>query len=157
MALKLVFETMFKYGIVQPNSNTAIIKPLIKDQTKSYSDLNNIRPISISDTFCTLLEKILLKEIDKVHINNQKQFGFKANSSCSHAVFTLTEAIKSSKRKRYKSYICAISKAFDKVNRSILFAKTCWISRSGSVEVLLAEFGDSLVLRFDMIKRRISY
>ena len=125
MALKLVFETMFKYGIVPPNSNTAIIKPLIKDQTKSYSDLNNIRPISISDTFCTLLEKILLKEIDKVHINNQKQFGFKANSSCSHPVFTLTEAIKSSKRKGYKSYICAIdaSKAFDKVNRSILFAK----------------------------------
>ena len=40
-------------------------------------------------------------------------------------MFTLTEAIKSSKRKGYKSYICAIdaSKAFDKVNRSILFAK----------------------------------
>ncbi len=33
----------------------------------------------------------------------------------------------------------------------------CWTTRAGSIEVLLAESGDSLVLRFGIIKRRISY
>ena len=33
----------------------------------------------------------------------------------------------------------------------------CWKTRAGSIEVLLAESEDSLVLRFGIIKRRISY
>ncbi len=95
-AMRLLMETTFTHGTVPVGSNQAIIKPLVKDQNKSSSDLGNIRPISVSDTYSTIFEKILLLETDKVHVNSKKQFGFKAKSSCNHAAYLLFEAAKHS-------------------------------------------------------------
>jgi hypothetical protein len=81
--LKLItnfFRKSICYGILPPNFNISIIKPLIKDGKKRSNDQNNIRPISISDTFCTIFEKLLLVDIGRMHVNNKKQFGFKENS-----------------------------------------------------------------------------
>ena len=42
------------------------------------------------------------------------------------------------------------------INEKIFFIfYTCWRTRLGSVEVLLAESEDSIALRFGIIKRRI--
>jgi len=98
-AMRLLMETTFTHGTVPVGSNQAIIKPLVKDQNKSSSDLGNIRPISVSDTYSTIFEKILLLETDKVHVNSKKQFGFKAKSSCNHAAYLLFEAAKHSRRR----------------------------------------------------------
>ncbi len=67
----------------------------------------------------------MLLEIERKHTNNNKQFGFKKNSSCGHAVFVLNETIKLYKQKNKKTYVCAIdaSKAFDKVDRKYLWLK----------------------------------
>lgn len=68
---------------------------------------------------------ILLEELSIEHTDNQKQFGFKKKSSCQHAVFTLNQAIRISTKTKKRLYICAIdaSKAFDKINREILWTK----------------------------------
>ena len=59
MALKLIFETMFKYGIVPPNSNTAIIKPLIKDQTNWMSSIKiNLIRLAFLEVQTESLKKI---------------------------------------------------------------------------------------------------
>jgi len=53
------------------------------------------------------------------------QFGFKKNSSCSHALFTLTETVKYFTKKDSRVH-CAFlnaSKAFDKVLHNGLFLK----------------------------------
>lgn len=124
-SLRVLIDLTFMYGIVPAQSNGAIIKPLVKDVLKSASDINNTRPISVSDVYDTIFEKVLLFEVDKVHLNNKKQFGFKKCSSCAHAVFTLSEVARHSRRNKRKTYLCAIdaSKAFDKVNRFIMYAK----------------------------------
>ena len=57
--------------------NTRQIFALIKDEAKSSSNLNNIRPISVSDCFTNIFEKLFLIEIDKRLIDSPKQFGFK--------------------------------------------------------------------------------
>ena len=51
--------------------------------------------------------------------------GFRKNASCGHAIFCVMEAIRSNKRKFITTYLCAIdaTKAFDKVERNILFSK----------------------------------
>ena len=65
-----LYEKIFRTGIVPSQMNVAIIKPLIKDVNKPWNDISNTRPISISDVFSTILEKLLLQEIEKIHVNN---------------------------------------------------------------------------------------
>lgn len=101
--------------------------PLVKDNTKSSSDIGNIRPISVSECLAGIFEKSLLKLIDEKWPSNPKQFGFVKNASCSHPVVILTELAKLTKQKRRKLYIASIdaSKAlFDKVSGPY-FSENC--------------------------------
>jgi len=143
--LRLLIETTFIYGVVPEGSNQAIIKPLVKDMTKSRSDVNNCRPISVSDTYSTIFEKILLFETEKIHQNHLKQFGFKARSSCGHAAFVVMETAKKSRNDGLKTYTCAIdaSKAFDKVNRFILFKKFLEKTNKILARALIGYYGAS--------------
>jgi hypothetical protein len=63
--------------------------------------------------------------VDCHYRDNQKQFGFKKNSSSGHAAFVLLEVIKNNMRRGKKTLICEIdaSKAFDKVDRDYLWHK----------------------------------
>ncbi|CAF0811999.1 unnamed protein product [Brachionus calyciflorus] len=115
--LKLIFEKMINYQIVPFNFNISVNKSIIKDAKKSKSDINNLRPVSISDAFSNIYEAILLTDLEKQHIDNHKQFGFKSKSSCSHAIFSLKQSIAKSIWEKKRLYVAAIdaSKAFDKV------------------------------------------
>jgi len=139
------YTTTINYGLLPDNFNISIIKPLVKDSKKSPNDQNNIRPISISDTICTILEKLLLIEINNKYTDDKKQFGFKKNSSCQHALFVLNEALNSNKRRNLKTYVCAIdaSKAFDKVNRNKLWCKLMDKVDAKLVRILMEYYKDS--------------
>ncbi|CAF0764440.1 unnamed protein product [Brachionus calyciflorus] len=121
--LKNVFEIIINRQVIPYIFNTSIIKPILKDSKKSGSDIDNISPIAISDCLSNLFEAILLDILNKEHHDHQKQFGFKKNSSCQHAMWTLKQAIEISKRTKRCTYVCSLdaSKAFDKVNRTILW------------------------------------
>lgn len=99
--------------------------PITKDSEKNVNDLNNIRPITVSDTISSIYEKVIIKEIEKTHKDSDKQYGFKKKNSCNHAIFTVKETIAEHVKKGKNVYACSIdaSKAFDKVNRWILFKK----------------------------------
>ncbi|CAF1056453.1 unnamed protein product, partial [Brachionus calyciflorus] len=118
-----VFEVMINKQITPFIFNTSIIKPLIKNVKKSSSEIENLKPIAISDCFSNLFEAVLLEELNKEHHDHPKQFGFKKNSSCQHAVWTLKQAIEFRKRMKKNTVVCSLdaSKAFDKVNRTILW------------------------------------
>jgi hypothetical protein len=100
------------------------ITPIIKDEKSSASDINNTRPITISDPLAKIFEKIMLSEMNKTHKEHKLQFGFKKNSSCNHAVFVLKETANYNHTSKsiYASVIDA-SKAFDKKNRLALMHK----------------------------------
>ena len=73
------------------------------------------------DPLTKLFEKVFLHLTitNKIYEGHKKQFGFKSNNSCSHAIFILNETIKLTKYKRKKIYITVIddaSNAFDKLN-----------------------------------------
>ncbi len=81
-------------NVFPTNFNISIIIPLLKDLTKSKSDITNIRPISISNYLANIYEKFILKKIDARYAQSKKQFGFSRNCSCSHAVYVLLEKLK---------------------------------------------------------------
>ncbi|CAF1009096.1 unnamed protein product [Brachionus calyciflorus] len=121
--LKKIFECIINNQTIPYLFNISIIKPLIKDDKKSNTETSNLRPVAVSDCISKLFEAILLDMLNTEQEDHPKQFGFKKNSSCQHAVWTLKQAFEVAKRKGKWAYICAIdaSKAFDKVNRTVLW------------------------------------
>jgi len=146
LVLKIMFEIIINCNIVPNRFNISVIKPLVKDGKKSKSDISNVRPISVSDAICTILEKYILSILKNKYINEEKQFGFKQNSSCQHAIFTLLEAIKSAKRRSSRVYVCLIdaSKAFDKVCRSKLWCKLLDILDPLILRLLINYYNNSI-------------
>ncbi len=49
--------------------NISLLKPLIKDMSKDTNSLGNLRPLSISDLYTSIFEKLVLMEIRKDHEN----------------------------------------------------------------------------------------
>lgn len=123
--IKLIFDKCISFSITPLFFNICIIKPLVKNINKESNTIDNLRPVAISDVISNLFEGTLLSLLTQDYVENIKQFGFRKNSSCSHAVFALKQAIKYCKSSFKRVYVCAIdlSKAFDKVNRTHLWAK----------------------------------
>lgn len=77
--LRYLFEWMINTANIPKLFNISILKPLIKDTTKGYNDVNNLRPLSISDAYTNIFEKLLLNELKTEHPDHHKQLGFKSN------------------------------------------------------------------------------
>lgn len=102
--------------------NIALLYPIIKNNKGSYEDVNNVRPIQVSDTFNTIFDNIIFNELNKSFDESPMQFGFRANYNCSHAAFCLNELLIHHKKLNRAIYLCYLdfTKAFDKINRHIL-------------------------------------
>ena len=77
--LKVIFET----GVV-PDMSIGKIVPIVKDTIKNCNDINNIRPIKISNVYSNIIEKYILERITNQIKMNEKQFGFLKNASTQH-------------------------------------------------------------------------
>ena len=108
--------------VLQVNMLKGRIKPTLKDNSLGKTQSNNYRPIMNSSNLLKIFESCISPLIDK-HIDlNKRQFGFRAKTSCLSAHIILKEIIKKYNAGKSNVY-CAmvdISKAFDKVNHSIL-------------------------------------
>ena len=129
--IKIILETIINHDITHDFLNIGILNLLVKDAKAGHDDVNNIRPITISDTLTSIYENILLIELNKTHSNKEEKFGFKSNASCDHAVSALKEVILFNKRKKKVSFVFALdaSKVFDKISRNFL-----WNSMSQSYQ-----------------------
>ena len=110
---------------IPKNFNVSIINPILKDQQKSTEDINNIRPISISNCLSQIFEKLILINSPNLTITHRNQFGFKRKTSCNHAIFTLKETILNYTENKSGCKIASLDaeKAFDKTWRDGLFYK----------------------------------
>lgn len=123
--LRRLFEIIVNEQVQPLGFNMSILKPIIKCDTKPSDDINNTRPFAISDCIQNFFEKILLSKINDKHRQHRQQFGFKSNSSCSHAVFVINQVINYCRSRKNLLYTSAVdaSKAFDKVSRPHLWLK----------------------------------
>ena len=110
--------------IMPTNMNVGVIVTILKDRAGPNDNIDNTRPITLSDTISGIFEFYLLSVMSKIP-TSKGQFGFKKNSSTQNAIFLVRETTRILKEKKRFAYIafCDFSKAFDRVNRSKLLWK----------------------------------
>ena len=72
-----LFYYIFQFSIIPKDFNITHIVPIIKDLNKPSNSINNLRPISISNTFAQIFERILLHKLPILKQTHQNQFGYK--------------------------------------------------------------------------------
>lgn len=120
-----LFEKYIRFRATPSCLNIGLLFPIIKDENEDHSSIDNTRPITLSDTLAIIYEKYMLLVIERSFEEHELQFGFRKNYSTSHAAFCLRETILMYRAKNKPVYACFLdfSKAFDKINRSILLRK----------------------------------
>jgi len=116
--LSLLFNMIILHGIVPLDFGKGIIVPLIKNLDGDKTSCDNYRGITLSPVLSKVFELVLMDDLQSYLQSDELQFGFKQNSSCAHAVFTLRSVVDHYCRTGSTVTICAldISKAFDRVD-----------------------------------------
>ena len=120
-----LFNNILNSGYFPENFNMCLIKPILKNKSKSNKDIDNVRPIAISNSLAQLFERIILnKNYDKFN-THENQFGFKKKCSCKHAIYVMKETITRYIENKSACYLTALDaeKAFDRLWRQGLFHK----------------------------------
>ena len=123
--LSLLFTAMIRHCFVPSDFCYGVIVPLLKSKHGDPTSLDMYRGITLSPVLSKVFESVLLRLYGDFLSSDPLQFGFKKNSSCSHALFTLTETVKYFAKKGSKVYCSFLdaSKAFDKILHNGLFLK----------------------------------
>ena len=58
--LFLFFQYILRHAAITTDFNVSIIRPKIKDHGKSSVDVENLRPISVSNTLYQIIERIFM-------------------------------------------------------------------------------------------------
>jgi len=106
--------------------------------------------LAISNTpFQNIFETIILINLENHYKDPKEQFGFKSDSSCGHAIYVINQLIKLCTKRKQKLIICMLdaSKAFDKVDRTRLWAKLFEEGVDHSIIFcLMAYYAESIML-----------
>ena len=117
----LLFTSLFVHNYLPQNMLKSVLVPIVKDKSGNLTDKTNYRPIGLNSLCSKLLERIMLERMSTC-IENNDQFGFKANHSTESCIFLLKEILHYFKKHSTTSFIGFMdaSKAFDRVNHGKL-------------------------------------
>ena len=124
-----LFNLIFKSGIIPTDWTFAIIKPIPKNSALDPRLPSNYRGISLLSTvykvFASVLNERLVSCLESNHIFADEQNGFRKDRSCLDHIFALTSIIRCRKSQRKSTYVAYVDmeKAFDRVDRQLLFYK----------------------------------
>jgi hypothetical protein len=125
--LCILLNAILTYKHIPSNFNTTIIVPLIKNKTIKKFLASNFRPLSISNPFAQIFERIILDRSPLLLETDSNQFGYKKGSGIStiQPLYILKELIALHKDKMTPFYIASLDaeKAFDTVWRDGLYHK----------------------------------
>ena len=146
------FNQIFEFGIIPLNFNVSHIIPIIKDKKKPSNLLNNLRPISISNTFAQTFERLILLKIPEINNTHNNQFGYKKKTSCTHAIFAFKETIIKYLEENQICYAAQLDaiKAFDRIWREALYAKLISLGYDSNIIILLKCYYDKLASKIKL-------
>ncbi len=78
----------YSHGVTLEKFNISLISPIEKKDSNNTRP-EDFRPISVSNVFSNIYEMLILNQITDIFTFNNKQFGYKANTSCKHASFII--------------------------------------------------------------------
>ena len=123
--LSLCFSSFLTHGFLPESIISVVLVPIIKDKSGKLMSQDNYRPIALASILSKIIEIILCDRLDMVLNTCCNQFGFKRKLGTDHCIYTLKEMISSYNMSNSSLYVCFLdaSKAFDRINHSILFKK----------------------------------
>jgi len=148
-----VINAAFQEGKV-PDSLLVGRMTLIDKKSPSLL-VSNKRPLTVSCVILSVITKILHGRMDRICEKNgyygTVQYGFRSGRSTTDCVFMLLAAVRKAKRKGHSVSIafCDIAKAYDSVNRELLYTKLDTIGFGGKVKSLIQSmyYNDSVRVR----------
>ena len=93
MHLRNLFNLVIQHWHVPAGFGGGVIVPLVKVKCGDFLNCDNHRGITISSIISKMFELWMLSKIDKYLVTNEQQFGLKKGVGCSHAVYTLQNAV----------------------------------------------------------------
>ena len=123
--LSMCFTSFLVHGFLPSDMISVVLIPLIKDKSARINCMSNYRPIAIASVLSKVVESIILDRIQDYICTNSNQFGFKPGLGTEMPVYMLKEIIDRYKCLNGNVFTCFLdaSKAFDRVNHSLLFHK----------------------------------
>ncbi len=128
-ALYKLFYCFFKYSRVPSVWLKSIISPIPKSSTKDPYVPLNYRGISllscVAKCYSGIINRRLVHYCETHNIFHDEQNGFRHDRSCTDHIFSLTSIIRNRNDTGLPTFACFIDmqKAFDWVNRNMLFTK----------------------------------
>ena len=125
--LGLCMSSFLVHGFLLDEMMAVALVPIIKSKSGRIMSKDNYRPIALASIVSKVMEKILLSRLYIFLDTCSNQFGFKKKHSTDQCVFVLKELIDSYRMVNGSVFTCFLdaSKAFDRVNHSLLFYKLC--------------------------------
>ena len=149
-----LFNTIFTNGVYPVSWSEGVITPIHKKG--SLDDTNNYRGITLINTLSKIYSHILNNRLLNWASEHNKisefQFGFQKNKSTVDCIFLFHSIISKILDNKEKLYCCFIDyqKAFDSVNRSLLWLK---LLRNGCSKIMLK----ALFAMYQSVKSCVRY
>jgi hypothetical protein len=124
--LAKLFNRMLCTGHVPSDFGRGILVPLLKDdKLRGAHKVGSFRGITLSPVISKVFEHCLMELLNDYLYTDDHQFGFKPNVECSHALYTVRHVVDYFVRNDSTINLCLVdvSKAFDKLNHSVLWLK----------------------------------
>ena len=123
--LSMCFSGLFVHGYLPNSLMSVVLIPIIKNKCGNISSKDNYRPIALASIISKIIERIILSRIEDLLITNANQYGFKKGHGTDQCIYVLKEVLNLYKSLNSCLTLCFLdaSKAFDRINHSVLFQK----------------------------------
>ena len=144
--LEALFNQCSTLGRVPELWRTGIITPVLKSSTSDKRDPANYRELTISHAvyklYCNVINNRLKKWEDENSILCDPQNGFRKGGSTVALIVSLTSLIETRKLK-FTAFI-EVTKAYDSINRELLFRKISGVGITGRVHKAITSLYDNV-------------